>query len=170
MSGHTIEVVELSPVPAVVLARKVRADALGDEIGKAIQRVEAAVTAARVPSAGAPFARYLTMGAEIEVEVGIPLVGSHSVPTLRATLLPGGSAATTWHVGPYSGLREAFADLEAWIDEHAEPAGAPWESYWTPHDAEPPRTQVVWPVRLAINTGAGRPFRAAIEEAPWTRS
>ncbi|HJR92770.1 MAG TPA: GyrI-like domain-containing protein [Acidimicrobiia bacterium] len=148
MTTHTVELVELEPAPVVVLPRRVRSDALGDEIGKSIQRVEAAVTAAQVPVAGAPFVRYLDMGPEMEIEVGIPLAGSHAVPTLRASLLPGGPAVTTWHVGPYSGLAGAFAELEAWISEHAQAAGPPWESYWTGPEADLPRVQLVWPVRL----------------------
>jgi len=146
--GHTIEVVELAPTPAVVLPRRVATESLGDEIGRGIQRVRAAVTAARVPVAGAPFVRYLAMGPEMELEIGLPLKGSHSVPSLRATLLPGGTAATTWHTGPYTGLPGALADIEAWIAENATSAGDPWESYATAPDADPPRTQVVWPVTL----------------------
>jgi len=143
-----IEIVELTPAPAVVLPRKVRLEVLGDEIGAGIGRVEAAVTAAQVPVAGVPFVRYLTLGAEAEVEIGVPLNGSHSVPSLRATLLPGGPAASIWHERPSSGLSEVFADLKAWIEQHGEPAGAPWESYWTSPDADVPQTQIVWPVRL----------------------
>lgn len=147
-AAHTIEVVELAPSPAVVLPRRVPNESLWDEIGRGIQRVRAAVTAARVPVGGAPFVRYLTMGSEIEIEIGLPLDGSHSVPSLRATLLPGGTAATTWHVGHYSGLPGAFADIEAWIADNATPAGDPWASYCTTHDADPPRTLVVWPVKI----------------------
>jgi hypothetical protein len=147
-AGQVIEIVELTPAPAVVLPRKVRLEVLGDEIGASIRRVEAAVTAAQVPVAGVPFVRYLTLGPDAEVEIGVPLSGSHSVPSLRSTLLPGGPAASIWQERPSSGLSEVFADLEAWIDRHGEPAGAPWESYWTSPDADVARTQIVWPVRL----------------------
>lgn len=149
MTGaYVIEVAEREPQPAAVLPRRVTFDRLADEIGSGIRRVESAVTAARVPVAGAPFVRYLALEPAVEIEIGLPLAGSHSVPTLRLGLLPGGAVATTWHEGPYSGLAGAYTALEEWIDAHGESAGAPWESYWTPLGAEHPRTQVVWPVKL----------------------
>lgn len=138
--------IDLQPSPAVVVARRVPAEALGDRIGRSIQQVRTSVSAAGVPSTGAPFVRYLSGGPDFSIEVGLPLDGPHSIPGLRTTLLPGGTAASLWHVGPYDGLREAFRRLEDWVDANAEPAGDPWEWYWTEHDADPPRTQIVWPV------------------------
>ncbi|MGA7271176.1 MAG: hypothetical protein WB239_08900, partial [Acidimicrobiia bacterium] len=94
---YEIEVIELTPTPAVVLPRTVQQSLLGDNIGRALGRIQAAVTAARVPVAGAPFVRYLSFGPEIEMEVGLPLAEPQSIPGLRAAILPGGPAASTWH-------------------------------------------------------------------------
>lgn len=143
-----VELIELEPAPVVVLPRRVPSRDLAEEIGKAIRRVETVVTAARVPVKGAPFVRYLEWSEDLEIEVGIPLAGSHAVPTLRASLLPGGTAITIWRIGEEAGPAGIFTELETWIDAHAEAAGAPWESYWTAPDAGPPRVQQVWPVRL----------------------
>lgn len=148
MTAATIEIVELAPSPVVVLSRRVTRPRLPTEIDRAIRRVETAVTAAQVPVAGVPFVRYLGTGDEMEIEVGVPLAGSHAVPTLRAGLLPGGPAATTWHVGPYSDLAEVVAAMESWIGDHAESAGPFWESYWSAPGTDPPRVQLFWPVRL----------------------
>lgn len=145
---YEIEVVELTPTPAVVLPRIVERHQLGDGIGQALNKVQAAVTTARVPVAGAPFVRYLSWRSEIEMEVGLPLFEPHSIPSLRAAILPGGPAASTWHVGSYEGLPAAFGAVRAWVTDNATGAGHPWESYWTAHDADPPRTQVVWPIQL----------------------
>jgi hypothetical protein len=44
--------------------------------------------------------------------------------------LPGGSAVTTWHIGPHDTLGGAHARIEAWLNEHSrEPAGASWKVY-----------------------------------------
>lgn len=145
---YEIEVIELIPTPAVVLPRTVQRQQLGDGIGQALDRIQAAVTAARVPVAGAPFVRYLSFGSEIEMEVGLPLTEPQSIPSLRAAILPGGPAASTWHVGSYEGLPDAFSAVRAWVSENAIGSGHPWETYWTPHDGDPPRTQIVWPIEF----------------------
>lgn len=144
---YEIEVIELTPTPAVVLPRTIQQSKLGDGIGQALGRIRAAVTAARVPVAGAPFVRYLSFGPEIEMEVGLPLAQPHSIPGLRAAILPGGPAASTWHTGAYEGLAGAFAAVRAWVEANATSGGHPWESYWTPADAAPVRTQIVWPIQ-----------------------
>lgn len=140
--------IELKPTPAVVLARRARAAELGNKIGKAIQTLRTSVSAAGVSSAGAPFVRYLSEGPDFSIEVGLPLDAPHSIPGLRTTLLPGGTAASLWHEGSHDGLGAAFRRLEAWVRDHAEPTGDPWECYWTERDADLPRTQIVWPVTL----------------------
>jgi AraC family transcriptional regulator len=54
-------------------------------------------------------------------------------------------------VGPYDGLRDAYAAIEQWMGrEGYKPAGAPWESYVTdpgevPNPAEW-KTEVFWPI------------------------
>jgi effector-binding domain-containing protein len=144
-----VDVIGLTPTPAVVLERKVRRDRLGQVIDEGIRRVRAAVTAARVPTAGAPFVRYLETGEFFRIEVGLPLDGAHAVPTLRSTVLPGGRAASVWHVGPFGDLGESFSRLAAWVESSGLASGDPWEWYWTSADAEPPRVQIVWPMRDA---------------------
>lgn len=143
---NEVELIDLEPQPAVVLALSADAGEATAAFGTAIGKVRAAVAAARVPAAGPPFVRYLGYGERIEMEVGLPLDGPHSVPTLRTTILPGGAAASLWRIGSHPGLEEALHLLERWVEDNATPAAAPWEVYWTEPDADPPRTQLVWPV------------------------
>lgn len=139
-----IEIVTVEPTPAVVRATKARRDSLATTVRDGIQRVRRAVAAARVPTSGPPFVRYLTFGSRLDIEIGLPLDGPHAVPSLRTTILPGGDAATLWHG---DGI-DAFEDLRRWVTEHAVASGDPWEWYWTEPDAEERRVQIVWPVRL----------------------
>lgn len=143
----TVTTVDLAPTPAVVSARRVSRSNLGDEVAAGIRKVRAAVTAARVPTAGPPFVRYLTRDEEPEIEIGLPLDGSHAVPTLRATILPAGTAAVTWHVGPYEKLFVTLAELEEWVVTNGHPGGDPWVWHLTEPDAEQASIQVVWPMR-----------------------
>ncbi len=97
---------------------------------------------------GPSFVRYLYFGPQIEMEVGLPLTEPQSTPSLRATILPEGQAASTWHVGSYEGLPAAFSAVRAWVSENATQAGHPWGASWIAHDADPARTQVVWPIQF----------------------
>jgi len=155
LTSLTFTTTHLSPVPAVVLSRHVSRSRLGEDVKSGILRVRAAVTAARVPTVGAPFIRYLTMGDEPEVEIGLPLEAPHAVPTLRATILPGGTAATTWHEGPYGEVLSILADMESWVDANNGSGGDPWVWHLTEPDAEPIRIQVVWPLHAGRPDGPG---------------
>lgn len=139
-----IDVISMEPTPAVVWALRVGRLSLQAALEEGIGKVRRAVTAARVPSSGPPFVRYLSLRPQLALEVGLPLAGPHAVPTLRATILPGGLGATLWRAPG----RDSMAVLEEWIRQNAEPAGDPWEWYWTEPDAPEPRVQIVWPVRL----------------------
>lgn len=144
----TVTTIELVPTPAVVTRRRARRSDLTQTIGSGISKVRTAVTAARVPSAGAPFVRFLSRADEPELEIGLPLDGAHAVPTLRATILPGGTAVSMWHEGSYEELLSALSELEAWMGENAEPGGDPWVWHWTEPGIDVVRAQAVWPVRL----------------------
>ncbi|MEP6963766.1 MAG: GyrI-like domain-containing protein, partial [Acidobacteriota bacterium] len=65
--------------------------------------------------------------------------------------LPGGSVATTMHLGPYEHLQDAYGALQQWMEsEGFTPAGSPWESYVTDPGEHPDpkdwKTEVFWPV------------------------
>lgn len=101
-----------------------------------------------------PFVRYHgVVDGELDIEAGImiskPAEGRGRV---RASSLPGGEAATTWHEGAYETLGATRQALQDWIEEHGlEPVAPHWEVYWTnagsTDDVTKWRTQLVWPVR-----------------------
>lgn len=143
-----IDVVALEPTPAVVLGRKAGRRPFDKRSLQGIQQVRRAVAAARVPTAGPPFVRYLSLGPRPALEIGLPLDRPHSVPSLRTTILPGGEAASLLHTGPPEELAASLEELGHWVERHAVTAGDPWQWYWTEPDAEALRVQIVWPVRL----------------------
>jgi effector-binding domain-containing protein len=128
--------------------------------GEYLPKVGEATGRAGLVMAGAPYARYHGMGEQIDVEIGVPVVGPDgALPPLDdvrggdvgLTVLPHARVAVTMHVGPYEGLGATWRELEAWLREHSlETAGAGWESYVDDPDevpAESLRTELVIPVR-----------------------
>lgn len=106
-----------------------------------------------VHPAGPPFARYHGFREDlVDLEAGFPVTGPVAGEgRIFAGELPGGEVAATWHVGPYDTLSEAYRAIETWSQAQGrEPAGSPWEIYWTdPGETPDPaewKTEVLWPV------------------------
>ncbi len=127
-------------------------------IGAALQEIYGAIEEylkeLGVQPAGAPFARFYSVGPqEIDVEAGFPLASEvHSRWRIRCSELPGGPAIATFHVGPYETMSAAYEALDEWAREHErETAGAPWEVYFSDPASVPDpaqwRTRVVQPLK-----------------------
>lgn len=142
-----VEVVAIEPTPAVALPRQETGSDLSASVPRAIRRVRQAVAAARVPTSGPPFVRYLSIADPLEVEIGLPVDQPQAVPGLRTTILPGGTAATVDHHGSIDLIPLLLAQLADWVDAAAESAGRPWQWHLTDPDQEPSRTRLVWPIR-----------------------
>ena len=94
-----------------------------------------------------------------EVEAGFPV--TPAIPgegELEASMLPGGEAAATTHIGPYDAMRPTYEAITEWLGEHdAVPAGAPWEVYLSDPDDQPDpatwRTDIIQPYRAMAHAG-----------------
>jgi effector-binding domain-containing protein len=79
--------------------------------------------------------------------VAEPIAGSGQV---QPSTLPGGTVATTVHVGSYLELGAAYSALEEWLGANGfVPAGHPWETYLDAPEVDEPRTLVSAPCRKA---------------------
>ena len=139
------ELRELSPQPAVTEVAVTDEAGLPGVVDSGFPRLFGRLAELGVEPAGPPYIRYLRTGEELELELGIPAAGQDSG-------LPGCRAAVLRHVGPFSGLRDACAALEAWVAEQGlEPAGPFWETYVTNPRDEPDSskwiTEIVQPLR-----------------------
>lgn len=147
----------LDETPILFIARRVEHRDLADTLGEVLPAVFTYASEAGIAMAGPPLVRYPEWSAAYAtIEAGLPIA---TVPSpapdrdgIAVGLLPAGEAAVTTHVGPYDGLREAYAALERWIVEHDRtPGGHPWEVYVTdPGEVPDPadwRTEVVWPLQ-----------------------
>jgi effector-binding domain-containing protein len=138
--------------PTLAIRGKADAEHLGSWLAAAYRTVgdHAARTGARF--SGPPFATYRPLDTELhefEIEAGFP-VASPGVGngTVEASTLPGGRAATTWHVGPYDSLACAHTAIDQWIAERgARLDGRCWETYYSDpvseSDSSRWRTEVV---------------------------
>lgn len=108
---------------------------------------------AKISPAGPPFARFTFLEDAVAVEAGFPV--SQEVAgrgPVEPSLLPGGPAAVTTHIGRYEDLDKAYDAVKQWLQDHGRtPAGPHWECYYTDPNAEPDpskwRTDVVMPYR-----------------------
>ena len=129
-------------------------EAIGPTIRSLLEQVWAYLNQQDHVTVGPAFVRYHELGrTQVELEAGFPVAEDlpERTPILRRDL-PACTAATVLHEGPYDGLPEAYAALEAWIArQRLEPVEPPWEIYWVDgQQARGPqelRTEIVWPVR-----------------------
>jgi effector-binding domain-containing protein len=97
---------------------------------------------------GPPFGLYHLAEDGFDVSAGFPVSDAvRPQGSVEPTILPGGSVATTIHVGSYDDVADAYTALTEWfaVSDYV-PTGAPWESYLDdPLDEPAPRTMVCFP-------------------------
>jgi effector-binding domain-containing protein len=138
--------VQRGEVPAVELP---------DWLANAFRTVHKYLQRIGTSPSGPPFARFTFLADSVAVEAGFPV--SKRVPgdtDVQPSVLPGGQAAVTTHIGRYEDLDKAYQAIQAWLDKHGfVPAGPHWEVYYTDPSADPDpsrwRTEVVAPYRNA---------------------
>ena len=149
--GYDIEVRQLERQDTAVVRAKCRLDQIGETLGGIFSEVWSLIGATGAQPTGVAFARYAPEAAEISIEAGFTV----AAPIARGGrvepgVLPGGEAAVCLHIGAYEDVTAAYEAVQAWMKEHQrEPNGAPWEVYLSPPEEQPPRTEVVFPLRLA---------------------
>ena len=146
----------LSPQRYVAQRASVPADQMGNALATMLEEVWKHLNQQPSVTVGPAVVRYhgVSEGDVFQVEAGFP-IGEEEVPQtgrIACSHLPGGAAATMLHWGPYDGLAQSWADLEAY--PHAQQLigdGPRWEIYWVdPSQSEDQaewRTELVWPVR-----------------------
>lgn len=152
---HTIDIVRAPARTAAVLRFHVRHDELAT-IGERMERAFAAVMTdlgeAHVIPNGPAVAVYEPTRDGFDVATGFYVAHDFVPPPgLERLDLDAVDAVHTTHVGSYSGLTAAYADVQEQAARVGRPVawGQPvWEEYWsepgTPEDET--RTEIYWPV------------------------
>lgn len=153
--SESIEVKTLQPQTVVTIQRTVTTAEIPQALAQILPEVWSVLQQQGVHPAGPPFARYHTPPPQQEMEAGMPVNGSISLPeheTVRVNQLPGGTTAFAVHTGPYDTLIQTYQTIEEWAKQEGyQLAGAPWEVYVTDPGQEPDpsqwKTEVYWPVQ-----------------------
>jgi len=146
---ETVELVDLEPQEAGVIMGRVPALDLPAFLGAAFAEVAQALGEQHLGPVGPPFGRYTPGPDGFDVEAGFP-AASHVAPSGRVVpiTLPGGTAARFLYRGDYAGIGQAYAGVEAWVEERDfVSAGRPWECYLDDPGVPEPRTEIYVPCR-----------------------
>jgi effector-binding domain-containing protein len=125
---------------------------IGDGIGGAFHVLVEHAGKTGSQWAGPPFVLYPEIcDGEFEILVCMPVVpGATGGAEVELEEVPGGTVATTVHVGPYNEIGAAYAAVQVWMAEHGrQPAGMVRETYLNDPDSVPAEellTQIDWPV------------------------
>jgi effector-binding domain-containing protein len=152
--AYSIKTTKLKPRPIAAIRVTTPPARLGEAFREVLPEVASYLERVGVSPAGPPFARFFDYTEdEADLEAGFPVneavAGEGRV---IAGELPGGTGATTVHVGPYEGLQQAHEAMGEWVLANGhDPGGPVWEVYVTgpldESDAAAWRTEVVWPLR-----------------------
>jgi effector-binding domain-containing protein len=154
--GGECKVEEFAGWHTASIRAKVKESEISQQLAILLPEVANYIAARRGKMIAPPFTRYHGFAdGTIDLEAGIPVAEPIAIEgdtRVRASSLPKGRAATTWHVGPYHELTKTHARLEKWMKEQQlEVAGPQFEIYWTDPGIEPDpakwRTQIYWPVK-----------------------
>ncbi len=165
--SYSVTKKELAPQPVLVVRRRVKRSDIAGTIAEALPHVFIYAEQHGIALAGLPFTRYIDVGpglVTMEPGMRVAASGQPSIavdPAWTQTsgetsvfsgTLPGGSVASTIHMGPYDRLSDAYAAIEQWMEAQGlMPSGPPWESYLTdPAEYPDPKdwkTEVCWPVK-----------------------
>ena len=145
--------VERAAQPILYIRRRIARSELQGMLAECFGALFAHCQRAGLAIAGAPVARYVSMGpglwtVEAAMVLAAPATGEGE---MQAGNLPAGPVAVGMHAGAYEGLPDTHAAIERWIEAQGfRVAGAPWESYVTdPGEFPNPadwRTEVCWPL------------------------
>ncbi len=145
---------EIAAQPVLSIRVTSAADAVEKTLATLIPEVLGVMTEMGGEMAGPPYCRFHTMDADkVDLEAGMPLKKKvDGKGRVKATELPAGKTATTWHIGTYDSVAKSQARLAAWLKEKSlQTAGGHWEVYWTDPGVEPDpakwRTRIYWPVK-----------------------
>lgn len=124
---------------------------VSDFLGHAFATAARTIAAQGVTPTGRPFARYLHIGSDVEVEAGFPIDGAITPSDgVVASSLSGGPAAVATFVGSYDRVASAYRELHDWVEaRQGHLVGDPWEVYLTDPATSPDpthwRTEIVLP-------------------------
>ena len=137
---YEIKIEQVKAQPAMTMRFRAKPEELGQKYSEAFGALFGYVMSNGGEIAGRPYGRYLEMEEEqFEVEAGVPVTKVLAAKgEIKPGKLPGGTVATTMHVGPYEQLGNAHSTLGMWLEKSGKKAAGPvWEAYLTDPGEQP---------------------------------
>ena len=156
--GYDIEIRTIDRTDTAVVHKNVGWAEIAATLGAIFGDVMTYLTDMGVGTTGMAFGRYEPQGETVTIEAGFSTAGpiegdSHVVPGE----LPGGEVATCVFVGPYEDVAKVYEAIEGWVAAQGRQiGGAPWESYLSMPDENPPRTEIFFPLAPIESTASAR--------------
>lgn len=146
---YQIKIEDIGAQRVAAVVEKVPISEVGAFIGEAFRLVMAALKEQQLAPSGPPFARYQMLGDTFEVTAGFPTEGRvEATGRVVSAELPGGSVATTAHIGAYDHVNLAYDAIMAWLPTQGmQASGDTWEVYLDGPEVAEPRTIVRVPCR-----------------------
>ena len=151
--SYNCRVEELPPRPVLSIRTRTRVEELPQAIGRAYGEIAQYLGELQEQPAGPPFVAYYNMDMQdLDVEIGFPVARPLSGRgDVQPGKIPGGTAATCLHTGPYGEIEPAYAALSAWIQDNGyEATGVAYEMYLNDPQETPPqelKTQILFPLK-----------------------
>ena len=126
--SYQIELADSKPIITAVVRSRVPAQELARFVPAACGEVWSFIRSAGLQRPGRHTALYLDDGfVEVGAEVSEAFTGNERI---HCAQLPGGSVATTVHLGPYARLKDAHEAIREWCATHGHRfSGTCWEIY-----------------------------------------
>ncbi|GAB2862027.1 GyrI-like domain-containing protein [Lentzea nigeriaca] len=156
MQRYDIQPQILAEQPTAVAMGTVAVSEIGPWLTKTYNDIAAVLAGCGIEPTGAPFARYHRLAdGRFRVEAGYPVgVAIDRADGVHPSVLPGGPAARTVHLGPYEAMESAYGALTSWVRARGgDVVGDAWEIYFS--DPEIERDPAAW------RTGVVQPYRMA---------
>jgi effector-binding domain-containing protein len=151
---YEISIKDLLPQATACVRVCIQPEKISSVLGEILPQISNYLESFGISPSGPAFSRYFEMKADlVDLEAGLPVPAAITAKgQILSGELPGGRAAVTWHMGSYAGISQAYEALQVWIEDQGhEPAGPPWEVYWTnPGEVPNPadwKTEVIYPIR-----------------------
>ena len=131
---YQVQIVNARPTLLAAVRSRTTQQALGTLIPQALAAVYVFLKTAPVRQQGHNVVVYLDAVMNVEIGIQVSAEFDHTA-TILCSATPGGTAAKTLHLGPYSALPQAHAAVRRWGTENSrELAGPNWEVYGDWHD------------------------------------
>lgn len=148
---YKIELVKAEAQPVAYIRTRCAQANLPSTIGGSYGKIMQHLGSVRVQPACAPYAAYYNLDMnDLDVEMGFPVPEViDPAGDVQFRVLPDGYQIETLYKGPYSGMIEAYTQMQVWMEKNGYQVSGPvFEYYLTPPEVPESEhlTKIVFPV------------------------